>query len=84
MYKRSLLDQVLLCADGSVHLKFLKEVVEDDGTVISSVPHRAIAHSWEDAAKVLAFADERLSLKHAPVENKDAFASVMKRKPKKK
>lgn len=71
MQKRSVLDQILLCADGSVQMKFLKQVVDDDGTIIASIPHRAIAHAWEDPEKVMAFACERLGLKHAPVDEAD-------------
>lgn len=76
MFKRSILDQITLCADGCVHLKFLKQVVDDDGTVIASDIHRAFVHSWEDVSKVVDFTDERLALKHAPVENKDFLNSA--------
>lgn len=71
MHKRSVLDQLTICADGHVLMKFLKQVVDDDGTVISSVPYRASASPWEDPEKVMAFAAERLGLKHAPVEQAD-------------
>lgn len=55
---------------------FLKQVVDDDGTVISAEKHRAFAHPWEDVSKVFDFNNERLSLKHAPVENKEFFNSA--------
>lgn len=82
MKKRSVLAQIVLNADGSVQMKFLKQVVDDDGTVIASVPHIARAEAWEDPVKVMAFADERLSLKHAPVASSDKewLASVKRKK----
>lgn len=71
MHKRSILDQVVLCADGSMHLRFLKQVVDDDGTVIASIPHRVVAAAKEDPETVMAFAAERLGQKHAPVDKAD-------------
>lgn len=71
MEKRTVLDQVVLCADGSTQLKFLKQVVDDDGTVIASIPHRVVAAAKEDPEKVMAFAAERLGAKHAPVSQAD-------------
>jgi hypothetical protein len=72
MKKVSKLDQIVLCADGCVALKFLKQVVDDDGTIIASIPHRAIAQPWEDPANVMAFNAERLGLKHAAVDKADS------------
>ena len=71
MFKRSVLNQITQCADGSIHLRFLKQVVDDDGAVIASVPHRAVVHPKQDPEKVMAFNCERLELKHAPVDKAD-------------
>lgn len=78
MEKKSVLDQIILCADGKMYLRFLKQIVDDDGTVIMSEPYRAAVASWQNPADVIAFVGERLGLKHAPVsqEDKDWFESV--------
>lgn len=82
MKKTTVLDQIVLGADGHTHLRFLKQVVDDDGTVIASIPHRVVVHSWEDPEKVMAFAAERLGAKHAAVEREDQdwFRSAHKAK----
>jgi hypothetical protein len=71
MIKRSVLDQIVMLANGSVSLRFLKQVLDDDGTVFAEIPHRAVVQPWEACADVMAFADERLTLKHAPVSQSD-------------
>ena len=84
MQKRSVLEQIILCEDGYTHLKFLKQVVDDDGAVIAAIPYRMPIAPWEDPEKVMAFADERLSAKHAPVgqSDKDWLKSATKSRKK--
>lgn len=86
MQKRTVLDKIVLGANGATHLRFLKQVVDDDGTIFASVPHRVVVESWDDPKKIMDFANERLSQKHAPVTqaDQDWFEASMKAKRDKK
>lgn len=42
MHKRTVLNQITLCADGSIGLQLMKQVIEDDGTIFFSEPHRSV------------------------------------------
>ena len=40
MKKQVILNQITLFADGSTNLQFLKQIIDDDGTILSEIPHR--------------------------------------------
>lgn len=49
MQKNLVLNQVTLCADGSIGLQWLKQIIDDDGSVIFNEPHRSIVDFDGDA-----------------------------------
>lgn len=51
--KQTVLDQITLCADGSIGIRWLKQVVED-GEVLFSEPHRTAVDIDGDVAESLA------------------------------
>jgi hypothetical protein len=42
MSRNVILNQITLCADGSIGLQWYKQVTDDDGTVAHSEPHRSV------------------------------------------
>lgn len=60
MPKRLILNQVTLCADGSIGLQWLKQVIEGD-EVLFSEPHRSVVDFNGDIEGTLQAVNEQLA-----------------------
>lgn len=60
MQKRSILNQITLCADGSIGLQWLKQIVDDDGSIILSEPHRGVIDAGMHVGRSIAPVHEHL------------------------
>lgn len=69
------LDQITLCADGSIGLRFLKQVVEGD-EVLMSEPHRTVIDPLGDVATQIAAVDEHLKVMGYPGAPVDAVERI--------
>lgn len=71
MFKRTVIDQIEITRDGTINLRLAKEVVDDDGTVISSGWHRTVLPPGGDIDAQIATVNEHLTtgLKCAPVNS---------------
>lgn len=73
MHKQTVLDQIEISRDGTINLRFAKEVVDDDGTVISSEWHRTVCPPGTDVDAQIAAVNQHLvvGLKCMPVDAAD-------------
>lgn len=69
------LDQITLCADGSIGLKFMKQIV-DDSDVLMSEPHRSAIDPLGDVAAQMAAVDAHLKAMGYPGVPADAADRV--------
>lgn len=69
MKKQTVTDQIEITRDGSIQLRFAKEILDDDGTVISSGWHRAVLAPGDDIDELMTRINENLvrDLKCEPV-----------------
>lgn len=69
MHKQTVLDQIEITRDGTIGLRFAKEVVDDDGTVISKEWHRTALPPGTDIDGQMEAVNNHLAadLKCAPV-----------------
>jgi hypothetical protein len=71
--KRTTLDKIEIDRDGVIGLRFAKEIVDDDGTILSTEWHRTAVPPGTDLAAHLAVVNTHLveGLKQAPIQQKD-------------
>lgn len=68
MKKQTVIDQVEIKADGVVQVRFFKQVIDDDGTVLSQDFHRTSIMPGQDVdAQMVAVNNHLVSMKCAPV-----------------
>ncbi len=69
MHKQTILDQIEITRDGTINLRFAKEIVDDDGSVIGSEWHRTAIPPGQDVDAQIAAVNEHLvtHLKCSPV-----------------
>lgn len=80
MYKRTVLNQITLCADGSIGLQLMKQVVEDDGTVFFSEPHRSVVDPDVEPGNLMIAVNEHLAEMGYPPLPADMLGHVEKMK----
>lgn len=70
MEKRTILDQIEISHDGTIGLRFAKQIIDDDGSVISSGWHRVPLPIGTDIEAQMAAVNEQLTtqLKQRDVE----------------
>ncbi|MER9164410.1 hypothetical protein [Mesorhizobium sp. M0715] len=78
MQKEILLDQVTLCADGSVGIKLFKRVLNDDGSVLFSEPHRTSVDVLVEVNDQVALVNSHLEQMGFPHVPDSATAMVTK------
>lgn len=73
MHKRSVIDQIEINRDGAINIRIAKEVVDDDGTVLSSAWHRTCLPPGHDIDGQMEVVNQHLTegLKCAAVEAAD-------------
>ena len=73
MKKQVILNQITLSADGSTNIQFMKQIVDDDGTILSSIPHRRVVSKGEDVQASLNEVTDHLVADGWPVPSIDGF-----------
>lgn len=69
MYKRTIVDQIEILRDGHVMVRFLKQIIDDDGSLLSSAYHRASIHPGASIDEVMQDVNSSLiEMKMAPVD----------------
>lgn len=73
MHKQTVIDQIEITRDGSVQIRMAKEVIDDDGSVLSQEWHRTSLPPGGDIDLQMATVNEHLTtgLNCAPVEASD-------------
>jgi hypothetical protein len=69
MHKQTVLDRIEVERDGTINLRFAQEVVDDDGSIIKSEPHRTVCAPGTDVdAHIVAISEHIVThLKGAPI-----------------
>jgi hypothetical protein len=60
MHKQTVIDQIEIVRDGTIQVRLAKEIVDDDGTVISAVWHRTILPPGLDVDEQMRQVNEHL------------------------
>lgn len=69
MHKQTVIDQIEIQRDGTIQLRFAKEIVDDDGTVLSKDWHRtALPPGQNIDAQMQVVNDHLVSMKCAAVD----------------
>jgi len=70
MKKQTIIDQIEITRDGTIQVRFAKQVVDDDGTVLNSAYHRTAFPPGHDIDAQMAAVNENLvrDLKCMPVD----------------
>lgn len=75
MQKQTILDQIEIKRDGHIQLRFIKQVVDDDGTVLSEQYHRTVIPPGGDIDAQMAVVNDHLEqMKMARVEASELTA----------
>ncbi|MBT1154379.1 hypothetical protein J1C56_02110 [Aminobacter anthyllidis] len=80
MHKLTVLNQITLCADGSIGLQLLKQVINDDGTVFFSEPHRSVVDPDMEPGNQMVAVNEHLAEMGYPPLPADMLGHVEKMK----
>ena len=76
MHRTVILNQVTLCADGSIALQMLKQVINDDGTVFASEPHRTALDPDTEVSGQMSAVNAHPAAMGWPAVNADDLAHV--------
>lgn len=60
MHKQTILDRIEIVWNGQISLRFAKQIVDRDGTVVSTEPHRAILQPGRDIDAQMATVNSHL------------------------
>lgn len=76
MHKEVLLDQVTLCADGSIGIKLNKRIIDDDGSVFFTEPHRTSVDVLGEVSDQIALVNAHLNGLGFPAVPDAALAKI--------
>lgn len=72
MKKISIVDQIEVTRDGHVQVRMLKQIVDNDGTILSSGNHRCLIEVGSDTEQMLAAVNSNLvALNCAPITSEE-------------
>jgi hypothetical protein len=60
MEKRTVLDHYLVQADGHILIRFCKQIVDDDGTILASEYHRTSVNPDQSVEEIMAMVNTNL------------------------
>lgn len=61
MHKQTVVDQIEITRDGTLQLRLAKEVVDDDGSILSREWHRTLLPPGHDIDKQMALVNDHLA-----------------------
>lgn len=76
MQKKVILDGVSVRADGTTFMKFIKQILDDDGTPLAREVYRTSFDRQVKASDHMAFINGRLTAKFAPIEQADQAKAI--------